>query len=70
MLCIMMKCLHGGKSTISSMTPLYSLTSAILMEKVLNVIRMIHSYGGHVIALICDGLRTNLTFFSLFDDYL
>ena len=69
MLCIMMKCLHGGKSTISSMTPLYSLTSAILMEKVLNVIRMIHSYGGHVIALICDGLRTNLTFFSLFDDY-
>ena len=34
MLCIMSKCLHGGKSTIASMTPIHSLSSTFLMKKV------------------------------------
>ena len=30
---------------------------------------MVNGYGGHVVALICDGLRTNMTVFSLFENF-
>lgn len=68
-LTVMMKCLHGGRSTVASMTPVYTLTSDILMNKVMSSIDSISSKGGHVIAMITDGLRANLTFHTLFDGF-
>lgn len=68
-LTIMMRCLHGGRSTVASMTPLYTLDARLLMELVISSMSSVSIHGGHVVALINDGLRTNTTFCTLFDNY-
>ena len=69
MLCVMVRCLHGGHSFIASMTPTFTLNAHIMKTKASLVIFEVHKYGGHVLAIVCDGLRTNITFFGLFDGY-
>ena len=39
------------------------------MKITMTVIQMVNDNGGHVIALICDCLRTNIKFFSLFPGF-
>lgn len=68
-LTIMMRCLHGGKSTVASMTPLYTLNASTLMSKVMSSLTSVSSHGGHVISLITDGLKTNMSFTTLFPGF-
>lgn len=68
-LCIMMRCLHGGRSCMVSMTPLHTLTAKFQKTKFDEAINLVHSYGGHVIGLITDGLRGNQLFMQMLNGY-
>jgi len=68
-LCVMVKCLHGGRSFIASLTPIFTLGASCMFEKVMHVIRAVHAVGGHVIAIVSDGLKTNVACYSLFQGY-
>ena len=68
-LCMMMRCLHGGYSSMVSLTPIYSLTAAFQKMKFEQAMRLIHKNGGHVIAVVADGLKGNQLFMKMFRGY-
>lgn len=68
-LCVMVKCLHGGKSFVASLTPIFTLGASCMFEKILHVISAVHAVGGHVIAIVSDGLKTNVACYSLFQGF-
>ena len=64
---IMVDCMFGGPTFLSSMLPVAKLNSSFLNEHIAQTIEDISSSGGHVNVLVCDDNRTNQKFFSNFD---
>ena len=60
----MIICLCGGTKLLSKILPVSKLTSRFLIDQVTATTQAISSGGGKVKAIICDGNRTNQSFFK------
>lgn len=63
---IMVRCLYGGPSFLSKMLPIARLHSQFLYDEIFYSVQNIQSVGGRVKVIICDGNRTNQSFFKKF----
>ena len=63
---LMIDCMFGGPTFLSIMVPVAKLNVDFLLEQINELISSITSSNGSVIALICDGNRTNQSFFKRF----
>jgi len=59
MLCVMMKCLHGGPSLMVSVTPVHKLTGTYQFNIVREVAAAVEKAGGVVIGSITDNHKIN-----------
>ena len=59
-----MKNLHGGPTFLLKMIPVSKLNADFLQQQLRKSTEAIREVGGDVQAVICDGNRTNLSFFS------
>ena len=64
---IMIVCLYGGPSFLTKMLPVSALKSTFIREVIDATHDIITSSGGKVIAIICDGNRTNQSFMRSYD---
>ena len=67
MLCIMMKCLHGGPSLMVSVTPVHSLTADYQFSVVKDIAAVVERAGGIVIGSMTDNHKINQRFNAIFD---
>ena len=67
MLCIMMRCLHGGPSVMLSVTPVHGLTADYQFSTVKEAAEIIENYGGVVLGSITDNHKINQNFCKLFN---
>lgn len=67
MLCVMMKCLHGGPSLMISITPVHKLTSSYQFEIVKEAATTVENSGGVVLGSITDNHKINQQFCKMFD---
>ena len=66
MLCVMLKCLHGGPSIMVSATPVAKLTAAYQFSVVQEVAAQVEKCGGIVIGSITDNHKINQQYCKLF----
>ena len=66
MLGIMINCLMGGPSFLLKMIPVKGMDSEFLFQQVSAAMDLIKSIDAKVISVICDGNRTNQSFFKKF----
>ena len=66
MLCVMLKCLHGGPSVMISVTPVHKLTANYQFQIVKEAAQLVESSGGVVLGSITDNHRINQQFCKLF----
>lgn len=67
MLGIMINCLHGGPKFITKMLPVAKLNTQFLFQQVIQSVKSIENASGKVKVIICDGNRTNQSFFKNFE---
>ena len=67
MLCVMLKCLHGGPSVMVSVTPVHKLTSKYQFDVVKEAAVLVEKSGGIVIGSITDNHKINQQFYKLFN---
>jgi hypothetical protein len=67
MLCVMLKCLHGGPSVMVSVTPVHKLTSKYQFDVVKEAAVLVEKSGGIVIGSITDNHKINQQFCKLFN---
>lgn len=66
MLCVMVKCLHGGPSTMISVTPVHKLTGSYQHKIVVQTAELVEKCGGIVHGSITDNHKVNQNYCSLF----
>ena len=66
MMCIMMRCLHGGPSLMISVTPVHSLTAQYQYDRVVEMAGVVERSGGVVIGSITDNHKVNQAYCKLF----
>ena len=66
-LCIMIKCLFGGKKFVARLVPCSNLTSGFQFEVTSSVLLTLGECGATVIAIINDNNKVNQAFFNLFE---
>ena len=66
-LAIMIKCLNGGPRFLVKMIPVSKLNATFLYDQVCQILEIIKSSSGTVMAVITDNNRTNQAFFKLFN---
>ena len=64
MLGIMVNCLHGGSKFLTNMIPVAKLNTQFLVQQVNQSIESTENATGKLKAIICDGNRTNQSFFQ------
>ena len=67
MLCVMLRCLHGGPSIMLSVTPVHKLTAEYQYSVVIDVAKYVEKAGGIVIGSITDNHKINQHYCKLFD---
>ena len=67
MLCVMLKCLHGGPSVMVSVTPVHKLTSEYQFNVVKEAAGLVETSGGIVLGSITDNHKVNQQFCKLFN---
>lgn len=67
MLCVLMKCLHGGPSLMLSITPVHKLTSSFQFDIVKEAAIIVEKAGGIVLGSITDNHKINQQFCKLFN---
>jgi len=67
MLCVMMKCLHGGPSLTLSVTPVHKLTSSYQYQTVTEAAAVAERSGGTVLGSITDNHKINQQYCKLFN---
>ena len=66
-LAIMIKCLNGGPRFLVKMISVSKLNASFLNDQVCQILEIIKSSSGTVMAVITDNDRTNHGFFKLFN---
>ena len=67
MLCIMVKCLHGGPSIMLSVIPVHTLTASCQFEDVKKATALVEKTGGIVLGSITDNHKINQLYCKMFD---
>lgn len=66
MLCVMLKCLHGGPSVMVSVTPVHNLKASYQFTVVKEAATLVEKSGGIVIGSITDNHKINQHYCTLF----
>ena len=64
---ILVNCLHGGPKFLLHMIPVTKLNTQFLFQQVNQSVRSIENATGKLKVIICDGNRTNQSFFKNFE---
>lgn len=67
LLSFMIICLFGGPKFLCKMIPVRQLNAKFQFEQCQHLKSLIKEAGGNLIAVICDGNRTNQSFFKMFE---
>ena len=67
MLCVMLKCLHGGPSVMVSVTPVHKLTAKYQFDVVKEAAALVEKSGGIIIGSITDNHKINQQFCKIFN---
>ena len=66
-LAVMLKCLHGGPTTMVSITPVHKLTASYQYSVVKDAAKLVEMSGGYVIGSVTDNHKVNQKYCDLFN---
>ena len=66
-LAVMLKCMHGGPSTMVSVIPVHKMTASFQYTVVIKIAKMVEECGGVVLGSITDNHKVNQKYCTLFD---